>query len=78
MPAYKTWVDPRAAIERSRMRQQLPKDICSGTMRLALHLSDLEHQYLQLHNPQLLDENGPEWARFIASPDSATFRVNKV
>ena len=78
LSAYKTWIDPRAAKERSKMRQTLPRDICSGTMRLALHLSDLEHEFLQTFNPELQDESGAAWAKFIAHPDSAPFRVNKV
>lgn len=60
------------------MRATQPKDICSGTMRLALHLSDLEHEFLRTFNPELQDENGAEWAKFIAHPESAPFRVNKV
>lgn len=78
MPHYRTWIDPRAAAERAEMRRIVPRDICSGTMRLALHLSDVEHSYLLAMNPQLHDECGPAWARFIAHPDSAPFRVNKV
>jgi hypothetical protein len=78
MSAYKTWIDPRAAKTRREMRRNTPKDICSGTMRLALHLSDLEHQFLQTFNPELQEESGPAWARFIAHPESAPFRVNKV
>lgn len=60
------------------MRRQVPKDICSGTLRLALHLSDLEHAFLMAQNPELQEESGPGWAKFIAHPDSAPFRVNRV
>lgn len=60
------------------MRRTVPRDICSGTMRLALHLSDVEHTYLTHWNPELREESGPGWAKFIASPDSIPFRVNRV
>lgn len=68
---------------RSKMRQQRPKDLCSKTLRLALHLSDREHKALERLNPDTLGcEDGPlrssAWAAFIASPLSAPFRVNKV
>jgi hypothetical protein len=78
LSAYKTWIDPRAAKERNNMRRTLPRDICSGTMRLALHLSDLEHEFLMTFNPELQNESGAAWAKFIAHPDSTPFRVNKV
>jgi hypothetical protein len=47
-------------------------------MRLALHLSDLEHEFLMTFNPELQNESGAAWAKFIAHPDSTPFRVNKV
>ena len=78
MPQYRTWIDPRAAMVRAEMRRSTPRDICSKTLRLSLHLSDVEHSYLVAMNPQLNDEAGPAWARFIAHPDSEPFRVNKV
>jgi hypothetical protein len=80
---YRTWIDPRASVTRNQMRQQAPKDLAGATMRLALHLSDVEHQALQVANPDTLGlPVGPDqdaaWAKFIAHPDSAPYRVNKV
>jgi hypothetical protein len=81
---YRTWVDNRAALERAKMRLQTPNDLCSGTMRLALHLSDREAEYLEHHNPETLGRHDDEqlrskyWAEFIAHPASIPYRVNKV
>jgi hypothetical protein len=83
MRTYSTWLDPRATVTRQMMREQAPRDIASSTMRLALHLSDLEHHYLTEKNPESLGlPPGPDhdmaWAKFIAHPASAPYRVNKV
>ena len=84
MSKFKTWIDNRAALERAKMRLQTPKDLCSKTLRLALHLSDLEHEYLERNNPDTLGRHDDErlrskyWAEFIAHPASAPFRVNHV
>jgi len=82
MPKYRTWVDARKDPERREMRKQTPKDIGSGTMRLALHLSDTELQYLELMNPDTLGHpdskvHDAEWGRFINHPESSPYRVNK-
>jgi hypothetical protein len=83
MRKYCTWLDPRAMRERARMRRQAPRDIASGTLRLALHLSDQEYRFLETKNPESLGlPPGPDhdaaWARFISHPDSEPYRVNKV
>jgi len=83
MRKYCTWLDPRAIPVRIRMRQQAPRDIASGTLRLALHLSDKEAEFLETQNPESLGlPPGPDhdaaWARFISHPDSEPDRVNKV
>lgn len=84
MQKFRTWIDPRAAVNRELMRQKTPKDLCSGTLRLALHLSDLEHAQLELLNPETLGRHDDErlradyWRQFIAAPESAPFRVNTV
>lgn len=83
MQKYRTWFDPRATVTRKMMREQAPRDIASTTMRLALHLSDKEHQWLERANPESLGlppgiDHDAAWAKFIAHPDSAPYRVNKV
>lgn len=83
MSHYKTWIDPRAAITRREMRANAPKDICSGTLRLALHLSEQEHLFLERANPDTLGlpdgvEHDTAWGNFIKHPDSAAYRVNRV
>lgn len=80
---YKIWLDPRATATRQQMRRSAPRDIASGTLRLALHLSDLEHAYLERANPDTLGlpegiEHDTAWANFIKHPDSAPYRVNRV
>lgn len=83
MRTYNTWVDRRADVTRKMMREQCPRDLASSTLRLALHLSDLEAAYLERKNPESLGlPPGPDhdaaWAKFIAHPASAPYRVNKV
>jgi hypothetical protein len=83
MHKYCTWLDPRASVTRHQMRALTPRDIASGTLRLALHLSDLEHLFLETNNPESLGlPPGPDhdaaWARFVSHPDSLPYRVNKV
>jgi hypothetical protein len=75
--------DPLAAAERAKMRQQRPRDLCSKSLRLALHLSVAEHQALQKLNPETLGSEdmlvrSGAWADFIARPESAPYRVNQV
>lgn len=75
--------DPRAAAERAKMRQQRPRDLCSKTLRLALHLSVEEHRFLEKANPETLGASdmlvrSAAWADFIAQPEAAPFRVNRV
>ena len=77
------FVDPRAEVTRGQMRQQQARDLCSGTMRMALHLSDLEAASLERNNPDTLgigDEKlkSAYWSDFIARPESQAFRVNRV
>lgn len=83
MQTYSTWVDPRAHVTRQMMREQAPRDIASGTMRLALHLSTQEEAYLEQKHPESLGlPPGPDrdraWRKFIESPASAPYKVNKV
>ena len=76
---YRIWIDPRAEVTRKQMRAACPRDIASGTLRLALHLSDAEHTYLCRMNPALDgDDADGEWAKFISHPDSKPYRVNRV
>lgn len=78
------WQDPQAAAMRVKMRaSQPPKDLASKTMRLALHLSDREHMLLTMLNPETLGApdgrvRSASWAKFIRSPQSLKYRVNKV
>lgn len=78
---FKVAVDPRAEIQRQIYRQQLPRDLASGTMRWALHLSDIEAAYLEEQNPETLGRHDDErlrsmyWKRFIDGPDSAPFKI---
>jgi len=81
MLKYMIFVDPRAEETRKKMRQQKPRTLASGTMKMALHLSDIEHAYLVKNNPDLDEEgiDGKEcWRKFINHPDSAAFRVQKI
>lgn len=81
--AYRTWIDPVAIPTRQQMRRQAPRDLASGTLRLALHLSEAEAAYLEFHNPDTLGHpdtavHDAEWAKFIKHSDSAPYRVNRV
>jgi len=83
MPNYQVWTDPRAASKRHELRSLAPKDLASGTLRLAMHLSDLEEFWLSSMNPDTLGlppgkDRDAEWAKFIAHPESSIYRVNKV
>jgi len=65
------------------MRRNAPRDLASGTLRLALHLSDAEAAYLERNNPDTLGHpdtrvHDAEWHRFIRHSDSAPYRVNAV
>ena len=77
-------IDPRAAVTRAQMRRQEMADLCSGTMQISLHLSDLEAESLERNNPDTLGRTDDEqlksqyWADFINSPESREFRVNRV
>lgn len=73
-------IDPRAAVTRQQMRQLPQKDLCSGTMRMALHLSELEAESLERNNPDTLGHDDGRlrdqyWADFINAPESREFRV---
>lgn len=84
MSKYRTWIDPRAAVTRSQLRKLEIRDAAVGTMRWALHLSHEEMHYLELMNPDTLGcthdarQYKAEWAKFIAHPDSAPFKVQAV
>jgi hypothetical protein len=73
-------IDPRAEMTRSQMRQLPQKDLCSGSLRLALHLSDLEAESLARNNPDTLGHDDAQlnkqyWADFANSQESKQFRV---
>lgn len=76
-------LDPRADATRQGMRRHQPRDICSRTMRLALHLSSEEADGLERLNPDTLGRHDDEqlrskyWADFINSPESEPFRVRR-
>lgn len=83
MPKYQTWIDPRAASKRHELRSLAPRDVASGTLRLAMHLSDLEEYWLERMNPDTLGlpsgiDRDAAWGKFVAHPDSAPYRVNKI
>jgi hypothetical protein len=88
MPALKyvvPLIDPVAATERALIRQGMVKDLALGTMRPALRMSMMEHDLLELANPETLGRNDDErlksqyWRDFINSPYSEPFRLgNKV
>lgn len=68
---------------RRTLRGKPMKDLCSGTMRMALHLSDVEHAALRRLNPDTLGAPDTRiacaaWKLFIESPDSARYRVREV
>jgi len=73
-------LDPRAEKHRQWMRNNPAKDLASGTMRLALHLSSEEHAALERLNPDTLGHDDTKlhdlyWRDFIENPASAPFRV---
>ena len=82
MSKYRTWIDPRAEETRKQIRGQTIRDMASGTMRWALHLSEEEMRYLELNNPDTLGciadakRYKEEWARFINGPESKPYKVN--
>lgn len=73
-----------AELERIRLRALgRPRDLCSGTMRLALHLAEEEADELIRLNPDTLGHSDDKlrdlyWRDFCESPDSAPYRVNTV
>lgn len=76
-------IDPRAEVTRSQMRALPLKDFASGTMRLALHLSDLEAYRLEALNPDTLGHDDAKlrdryWADFAKSSESNPFKVRNV
>lgn len=75
MLRYLTFIDPRADETRKKMRQQVPRMLARGTMKLSLHLSDVEHAYLVKNNPDFDLDSKREWDKFIKHPDSKPFRV---
>jgi len=75
-----SFIDPRAAETRRNMRAQDAKDICSGTMRIALHLSDLEHDWLRINNPDTLGHldsklSDDYWRQFCESSYSNPYKI---
>lgn len=81
MPTYQTWIDPRAAVTRSQLSRIEIRDLCSATMRWALHFSHEEMEYLERHNPDTLGAWGDpalyntEWKKFVDHPESQPYRV---
>lgn len=74
-------LDPRAEVTRAQMRQLDKRDLCSGTMRLALHLSNEEAARLEQLNPDTLGHDDGKlrdlyWKKFAQSPEAAPYRVN--
>jgi hypothetical protein len=74
-------VNPAAdEYRRFAMNQEIP-DLCSKTMRWALHLHPDELAGLERLNPDTLGRKDDEklrakyWAEFINSPESKPFRV---
>ena len=65
------------------MNQEIP-DLCSKTMRWALHLHPDELEGLERLNPDTLGRHDDEqlrakyWADFINSPESKPFRVQRL
>jgi hypothetical protein len=66
------------------MRKVKANDLASGTMRLALHLSEAEASFLERMNPDTLGCVADprlykaEWDAFVKHPDSKPFRVTGV
>lgn len=81
MSRYHIWIDPRAVVTRKQLRRLTIRDFKDKCMRWALHLSDLEHEYLTTHNPDTLGlpedsaQYKAEWAKFVNHPESKPFRV---
>jgi len=81
MQKYKILTDPVGEERRKALRQQTLRDLGRvnaggpGAMRLALNLTDLEHEYLIANNPQLADDDSGEWLKFIRSSESDPFKV---
>ena len=76
---WMTWIDHRAEPYRAQVRRGVVRDLGHGTMRPALHLTDLEHAYLQRNNPELGQEDSrlrsAAWLKFITSHDSDPYKV---
>ena len=81
MPKYNVWIDPRAEETRKQLRGLTIKDLGTGTMRWALHLSEDEMQYLETYNPDSLGCLADpalykaEWAKFINCNESKPYKV---
>lgn len=81
MSSYRTWIDPRAVVTRNQLRSVDIRDFDEKCMRWALHLSDLEFDYLERMNPDTLGcLSDPalykaEWAKFVNSPAARPFKV---
>jgi len=78
---YRTMIDPRAEATRKALSANVGTGDLAGTMRWALHLSDVEAAYLEFNNPDTLGlpedskQRDIEWRKFIAHPDSKPFRI---
>ena len=76
-------LDPRAKAFRAKAQHNPIRDLCTKTMRWALHLSDLEAAALERLNPDTLGRHDDErlrgqyWADFISRPESAPFRIQE-
>jgi len=81
MLKYNVWIDPRAEETRKQLRGLTIRDLSSGTLRWALHLSEDEMAYLERHNPDSLGCLADpalykaEWAKFINSNASKPYKV---
>ena len=80
---YQTLIDKRATLTRSQLRALSIRDLGVGTMRWALHLSELEAHMLEVLNPDTLGlpedskQRDIEWRKFIEHPDSEPFRIQR-
>ena len=80
---FKTgFIDPRPERFRRQCRNTIPKDLADKTMRWALHLSEEEHHWLTVNNPDTLGcpdqllRNG-YWRKFSESPESKPYRIQQ-
>lgn len=84
MSKYNLAVDPRAAATRRHYQMQSIRNMSQGVAKWALHLSEEEVAYLEQHNPETLGNyttskiHDEEWAKFIKSPESQPYRVQRI